>query len=96
MGQGHAWTFLTSHGVALLLICREPDIRIRDLAARIGVTERTAQSIVGDLVAGGYLEATRRGRRNVYRVVIDGELRHPAVSSGKVGLLIESLASVLT
>ena len=53
------WTFLTNHAHVLLSISRDPDIRIRDLAERVGITERAAQRILTDLVEQGYLERIR-------------------------------------
>jgi DNA-binding MarR family transcriptional regulator len=72
-----AWTFLTSHARVLSLIAQDPDIRTRDLAATAEITERSAQRIVSDLEAGGYLTRTREGRRNHYSVTLDATLRHP-------------------
>lgn len=94
MSPVRGWTFLTNHAVALLEVAREPDLRIRDIAERVGVTERAAASIVKDLVAEGYLESTRVGRRNVYRVVRDRPLRHPRFRSTSIDELIETLSEV--
>ena len=59
---------LTNHGNTLLLITRDPRIRIRDLANLLGITERASQRIVADLISTGYLDREREGRRNVYHV----------------------------
>lgn len=83
------WTLLTNHGRLLLLIAQEPDIRIRDLAAAAGVTERTAQTIVTDLEHAGYLTKERSGRRNIYTVNRKQPFRHQAESGHKVGELID-------
>lgn len=83
------WTLLTNHGRLLLLIAREPDIRIRDLAAEAGVTERTAQTIVTDLEHAGYISKERSGRRNIYTVNRKQPFRHQAESGHKVGELID-------
>ena len=83
------WTLLTNHGRILLLIAQEPDVRIRDLAAAAGVTERTAQTIVTDLEHAGYLTKERSGRRNVYTVNRKQPFRHKAESGHKVGELID-------
>lgn len=61
------WTFLTNHAHVLVCIAEEPDIRGRDIATRVGITERSAQAIIADLVAEGYVTRTRIGRRNVRR-----------------------------
>lgn len=63
-----AFSFLTNHGLALLCIAHDPRVRVRDIATSIAVTERAAQRIVADLVAAGYVERVREGRRNVYTV----------------------------
>lgn len=83
------WTLLTNHGRILLLIAQEPDVRIRDLAASAGVTERTAQTIVTDLEHAGYITKERAGRRNVYTVNRKQPFRHQAESGHKVGELID-------
>ncbi len=72
-----AWTFLTNHAHVLLSISADPNIRGRDIAERVGITERSAQSIVADLEEGGYLTRERIGRRNRYEVHGALPLRHP-------------------
>jgi DNA-binding IclR family transcriptional regulator len=66
-----SWRFLTNHGRALLCLANHPDLRIRDLALALGITERSAQKIVGDLVKDGYLTRKRVGRRNAYEINVD-------------------------
>lgn len=83
------WTLLTNHGRLLLLIAQEPDVRIRDLAAAAGVTERTAQTIVTDLEHAGYISKERNGRRNIYTVNRKQPFRHEAESGHNVGELID-------
>lgn len=90
MGSGE-WTFLTNHAHVLLSISRDPDIRIRDLADQVGITERAAQRILTDLVDQGYLERVREGRRNHYTVRADLPLRHPVESSHRIGELLQVL-----
>jgi predicted MarR family transcription regulator len=70
-----AWRFLTNHGRALLALANHPDMRIRDLATALDITERSAQKIVGDLVKAGYVSRTRIGRRNAYEINMDMPLR---------------------
>lgn len=65
------WRFLTNHGRALLCIAHDPDLRIRDMAQAMEVTERSAQKIVGDLVRSGYVSRRRVGRRNAYEVHVE-------------------------
>ena len=62
------WSFLTNHGRALLLIAHDPEIRLRDVASGLGITERRAYGIVDDLTRAGYLTKERVGRRNRYEV----------------------------
>ena len=86
------WTFLTNHAHVLLAIAAEPDLRLRDVADRIGITERAAQRIVAELETAGYLDVRRVGRRNVYRVHRNRPMRHPAERHHKVGELLEVLS----
>src|SRR5437899_856020 len=85
------WTLLSHHGMALLCIARDPEIRLRELALRVGITDRTAHSIVDDLVEAGYLSRLRVGRRNSYRVHAEKGLRHPEVEAHRVCELLEPL-----
>jgi hypothetical protein len=85
------WTFLTNHGHAMVLLARDADLRIRDLAAAMGVTERTAQTIVNDLVAAGYLTRTRVGTRSRYTIRRDLPFRHPVEREHSVGELLAVL-----
>ena len=62
------WTFFTNHGRALLCIARDPDIRLRDIAVALGITERRAYGIVNDLTEAGYVIKEKEGRRNRYQV----------------------------
>lgn len=63
-----SWSFVTNHAQVLACVADDPDIRLRDIAASVGITERAAQSIVADLVDAGYVHRTRVGRRNRYAV----------------------------
>jgi predicted transcriptional regulator of viral defense system len=85
------WTFLTNHAHTLLCIARDPGIRLRDVAERVGVTERAAQRIVSDLVEGGYLDRLREGRRNYYRVKANRPLRHPVERGHDIGEILSVL-----
>jgi len=75
---GGSWTLLTGHGHVLVEIARNPDARIRDISVVAGITERTAQAIVADLEAAGYLTRTRTGRRVRYTVNRDSPFRYAA------------------
>jgi DNA-binding MarR family transcriptional regulator len=72
------WTFLTNHAAVLACIYRNPGTRIDDVATEVGISRRAAQMIVSDLAEAGYIDRTRVGRRNRYRVRDDMPLRrHP-------------------
>ena len=62
------WSFLTNHGRALLCIARDPEVRLRDIAASLGITERRAYGIVSDLTDAGYVVKIKDGRRNSYQI----------------------------
>lgn len=83
------WTFLSNHAHVLLCIAGEPEIRLREVAERVGITERAAQRIVGELSEGGYLSRVREGRRNRYEVHTDLPLRHPIEAHRDIRALIE-------
>ncbi len=85
------WTFLTNHAHVLLCVARDPDARLRDVAADVGITERAAQRIVADLVEEGYLEVTKEGRRNRYAVRGDQPLRHPLERDHAIGEILTVL-----
>lgn len=70
------WTFLTNHAHVLIVLAAEPDARVRDVAARVGITERAVQRIVTNLHEEGYIRVEKLGRRNRYQVVRKKPLRH--------------------
>jgi DNA-binding MarR family transcriptional regulator len=71
------FTFLTNHAHVLISISRETDVRMRDIAIKVGITERAVQRIVDDLTITGYLKVTKEGRRNRYELQPRMPLRHP-------------------
>jgi hypothetical protein len=87
----HAWRFLTNHAHVLTCIGADPDIRLRDIAVTVGITERTAAELVNDLVQAGYLTKTRDGRRNTYELHDELPLRHHLHRHHTVGDLIRFL-----
>lgn len=87
------WTFLTNHAHVLLCVVRDPEMRLRDVADAVGITERAAQRIIADLVEAGYLERRRTGRRNSYSVHADLPLRHPMERDVAIGQLLATLDS---
>jgi DNA-binding MarR family transcriptional regulator len=92
-GRGGSWTLLTGHGHVLVEIARDPEARMRDIAAAADITERTAQVIVADLEAAGYITRTRTGRRTQYTVNRDSLFRHPAQEGHRVGPFLALLAT---
>ncbi|HEU4912358.1 MAG TPA: winged helix-turn-helix domain-containing protein [Actinomycetes bacterium] len=82
------WTFLSNHGHVLVCLAKDPNARMRDVAAAVGVTERAVQQIVRDLVDGGYVEKTKAGRRNRYQVVRSAHFRHPLENNVSLGAFV--------
>ena len=82
---------LSNHTQVLLCIQRDADVRVRDIAQMVGITERAAQRIVADLIESGYVESDRIGRRNHYRVNTDVAMRHPAQEGHDIGELLRLL-----
>ncbi|WP_051653158.1 helix-turn-helix transcriptional regulator [Kitasatospora cheerisanensis] len=87
-GPRTRWTFLTHHARVLVAISRDAEIRLRDLAATCGVTERAVQAIITDLENAGFLTRTRHGRRNHYDVVGGTYFRHPAEAHQEIAGLL--------
>jgi hypothetical protein len=85
------WTFLTNHTHVLLCLHSTADMRLRDVAQLVGITERAVQSIVADLIDSKYLLRERQGRRNSYQVNVDLPLRHPLERQHSIGELLELL-----
>ena len=82
------WTFLTNHSHVLLCIAADPDVLLREVAVRVGITERATQRIVAELEAAGYLSHEKIGRRNRYQVHANMPLRHPIEDHLEIGELI--------
>lgn len=87
-----AWTFLTNHAHVLLCLVADPQPPLREVARRVGITERSVQRIVSELEAAGYLARTREGRRNRYVIRREVPLRHPVEMHKRVGDLIAMVA----
>jgi DNA-binding MarR family transcriptional regulator len=83
------WTFFTNHAHVLFCLMEAPDLRIRDMALRIGITERAVQRILQELTAGGYVVVEREGRRNRYSIQAGRPLRHPVEQPHIVRDLLE-------
>ena len=84
----HEFTLLTNHAHVLVLIAQMPDVRMREIASLIGITERAVQRIVDDLTVTGYIVVTKSGRRNRYEIRQDIPLHHPLARHRNVGDLI--------
>jgi uncharacterized membrane protein len=82
------WDFLTNHAHVLLCVAHDSGIRLREIAASVGITERGAHKILSQLVEEGYVLRERRGRRNRYKVKPELPLRHPLVAEREVGELL--------
>jgi len=90
--DARGWQFVTNHTQVLLCLARNPEVRLRDVADQVGITERAAQKILADLVEAGFVQRERIGRRNHY--VIDREapmLRHAAQDGQEIGGLLSLL-----
>jgi hypothetical protein len=87
-----SWTFLSNHTHVLLCLYRQPDRRLRDVAAAVGITERMVQRIVAELAYAGYLQITKEGRCNRYTVNVELRLRHPLEMQHSIGELLTVLS----
>jgi hypothetical protein len=85
------WTFLTNHAHVLFCIASDPEVRMRDVAHAVGITERAVQRIVAELEEVGYLSRERDGRRNRYEVRSELPLRHPIEAHCEVASLLAIL-----
>jgi DNA-binding IclR family transcriptional regulator len=81
------WKFLTNHAHVLLCVVHEPQIRLREIADAVGITERAAHRIIAELEEGGFIARERRGRRNHYRFFPDAVMGHPNFRNSMLGEL---------
>jgi len=88
-GAVRGWTFLSNHAHVLICLAAEPDLVLREVAGRVGITERAVQNILSDLEAEGLVERTREGRRNRYQLLLDSPLRHPLEAHRSVRELVD-------
>ncbi len=86
-----SWTFLTNHSHVIICLVRDPELRVRDLASEIGITERAILRILAELEVEGVLSKSREGRRNRYSIDLDFPLRHPLESQYTLSKLTKSL-----
>jgi hypothetical protein len=87
-----SWNFLTNHARVLLCIARDPGVRLREVAAGLGITERSAHAIVTDLTAAGYVVKHKRGRRNRYQIQAHLPLPEPVSREPAIGDVLALLA----
>ena len=92
MKDGSSWTLLSNYGHVLVCLAGDPHMRLRDVAEKVGITERAVQRIVHDLEEAGMLSREREGRRNHYRINTQQPLRHPLEQPHTVGELIEAVS----
>jgi predicted transcriptional regulator len=83
------WTFLTNHAHVLFCLARDPDVRLRDVALQVGITERATQRIVAELADGGFITVHKEGRRNSYRIRDKKRLRHPIEQEVSIRQLLD-------
>ena len=95
MATSH-WTFMTNHSHVLLCIAEDPDVLIREVADRVGITERATQRIVAELEEAGYVSHTKVGRRNRYEVHAELPLRHPLEDHLQIGALLRVIIDTKT
>jgi hypothetical protein len=86
------WSFLTNHGRVLLCMAHDPGVRLRDIGARVGITERSAYGMVTDLAAAGYAVKQKDGRRNRYQIQAHLPLTEPASQQLAIGEVLALLA----
>jgi DNA-binding IclR family transcriptional regulator len=91
-GAGSHWTFFTNHAHVLFVLAQEPDLRLRDVAERVDITERAAQRIVRDLEDAGYVRVQKSGRRNTYVIHPQLSLRHPVEAHCSIADLLQIIA----
>jgi len=89
-----SWTLLTVHARVLLCVTHDPGVRLRDIAASLDITERSAFSIITDLVEAGYVVKEKDGRRNRYRIQTHLPLPEPTARERTVGEVLALLADV--
>lgn len=85
------WTFLSNHARVLILLANQPRITARELANKIGITERAIRNIIVDLEQGGYIEKIKEGRRVTYKIHPELPFRHPTEKDKSIKLLLKAL-----
>jgi len=93
-GAAQGWTFLTNHSHVLVCLLQDPSVRLRDVAERIGITERAVQKIILDLETARVLRRVREGRRNRYQIQLDLPLRHAVEAHCTIREILSPIAAL--
>ena len=93
LAPSQGWTFLSNHAHVLICLAIDPQLVLREVARRVGITERAVQKIVADLEHEGLVTRERMGRRNRYQLHLDQPLRHPLEAHRSVRELVEMVTS---
>jgi DNA-binding MarR family transcriptional regulator len=91
MPRSSQWTFVTNHAIVLLQVSKHPDLTVREIAERVGITERAVHRILTDLSRSEYVVRSRVGRRSHYSVSARQPMRHPTLQNIAVSRLLEAL-----
>jgi len=91
-GSSARWTFLTNHAHTLAIVHSNPHLVLRQVALKVGITERAVQRIILELEEGGFIQREKVGRRNRYHVLTKESLRHPIESHRKIGDLLKLIS----
>ena len=83
------WTFFSNHGHTIILLHRNPELTVREMATTIGITERALLSILSDLQEYGCVSVKKEGRRNRYKVLGSAKFRHPIEGSVSIASLLQ-------
>ena len=92
MAESSRWTFLTNHAHVLICLAQDPEMRLREVATEVGITERAVLNIVAELEEAGVITRERDGRRNSYRIHLRARLRHPIEAHCTVGDLVRMVS----
>lgn len=92
MSEPSHWTFFSNHAHVMVCLAKNADRPLREVALKVGITERAVQRIIADLEEGGYLVRERVGRQNSYSLILNKELRHPIEADHTIGDIVRVLA----
>lgn len=90
-GSVNNWSFFSNYTHVLVCLAENPQARLRDVAERVGITERTTFRLIGELEEAGILARVKEGRRNHYLINTDAHLRHAIEQHCTVGELLEAI-----